>query len=336
MNAPGPYRIVGTRPLLACTILAGVFLAAAPFAASPGTLRLLTEMLVVLTMAHMWNLLAGYAGLLSIGHQGFVGIGAFGLFAISNHLSLSPILALPISIALCALIAAAVAPFLFRLRDAYFSVGIWVLAEIARLIVSDTAWLGGMLGLPLRMARNMNRDWFAIYTYWLASALALGLVVGIYLLLRSRLGLALMAVRDNERTAASVGIDVWRSRFLAFVLSAAGCGGAGAIFYMASFFVMPPQAFDVNWVVIMLFIVIVGGIGTLEGPFIGTLIYFVLRETFSQTGNWYLIIMGTVAVATMILAPRGIWGFVSARTGLEIFSVRRLVPGGRERTGKQR
>lgn len=314
------------RAIAIGVVAVGGLLALAPSWLDLGSLRLVAEILFVFTMAQMWNLLAGYVGVLSFGHQGFVGIGAYALFTLSNRLGWSPFLCLPLAFLVCALVAALIAPFLFRLRDAYFSIAIWVLAEILRIVVSQSKFLGSVYGLPLQMARSMDRTVFNDQCYWWAVGLAVGSVLLLLGLLRTRLGLSLMAVRDNEAAAASAGIDVWRSRFVAFVLSAAGCGLAGAAYYASNFHVEPGSGFDVNWVVTMLFIVIIGGIGTIEGPMIGTAVYFALRALFGEAGNWYLILMGAVAVAAMVAAPKGIWGTVSARIGLEIFSVRRIPP----------
>ncbi len=132
-------------------------------------------------------------------------------------------------------------------------------------------------------------------------------------LMRSRLGLALRAVRDNDLAAASLGVDVWRARFIAFVLSATLCGTAGGTYFMTTLYVDPNSGFDVNWMVVMLFIVVIGGIGTLEGPAVGTAIYFATRELLPLEGSWYMVLMGGVAVVTMLLAPHGIWGYLGPK-----------------------
>ncbi len=153
---------------------------------------------------------------------------------------------------------------------------------------------------------------------------------GVYVLMRSRLGLGLMTVRDNELAATSIGVDVWRNRLAAFVISAFGCGLAGATHFMSAMYVAPESAFDVNWVVAMMFIVIIGGIGTIEGPLIGTLLYFGLREFFAAwfavSGGWYLITMGVLAVVVMLVAPRGVWGWAREHLGWRGLSVQREAP----------
>ena len=156
------------------------------------------------------------------------------------------------------------------------------------------------------------------------------MVFGTYALLRSRVGLGLMTVRDNDVAAASIGVDVWRNRFIAFVIAAAGCGLAGAVSFTATLYVAPGFAFDPNWVVAMMIIVIIGGIGTLEGPILGVIIYFALRETltvvFGLSAGWYLIGLGMVAIAAILFEPDGLWPLVRGRLGGDWLSVRREPP----------
>ena len=315
---PGSARFAA----IACVVCVAA-LAVAPMVFSQGDLRLIIEILTVFTFAQSWNLLAGYAGLMSFGQHLFIGLGSYFVFQVSNQTGINPFLLLPFSFLFSALAAAAISPLVFRLRDAYFAIGIWVLAEVARLFVSQTPWLGAVSGLPLIATREMDRTLVANANYWFAAALAVISVFGFYLLLRSKLGLALMAVRDNEQTAAAVGIDVWWTRFFGFVIGSGMCGMAGAAYYMATFHVEPGAAFDANWVVVMLFIVIIGGVGTIEGPIIGTAVYFLFRAWFSGTGNLYLMLLGAAAVLTMIFASKGIWGIVQQRFAIELLSVRR-------------
>ena len=310
--------------------------ALAPSWLDAGWLRLLGEVLLMLAMAQMWNLLAGYTGLVSLGHQVFIGIGAYLLFDVSDRFDLHPYLLLPVAGLACAAVAAIVAPLLFRLRDAYFSVGMWVFAEIVYVLVSKARELGPASGIPLKSVRLVDVETFARFNFWIAAAIALAAVGGVVVLMRSRLGLGLMAVRDNELAATSIGIDVWRNRLVAFVISAFGCGIAGAAHFMSTMYVSPESSFDVNWVVGMMFIVIIGGIGTIEGPIVGTLIYFALREGFAAwagvSGSWYLVAMGLLAMVVMLVAPRGLWGWAREHLGWQGLSVRRQPPSMKEVT----
>ena len=314
----------------ALLVVAAAVLGLAPSFVDGGALRIFSEILLTLAIAQMWNLLAGYGGLVSMGHQAFIGVGAYLLFSVSDRANLSPYLLVPVAGVAAAVLAALVAPLMFRLRDAYFSIGMWVFAEIARLVVAGVPGLGGESGAPLASVRLVDAESFQKITYWIAAAIGLSSVVGVYALMRSSLGLGLMTVRDNELAATSVGVDVWRNRFIAFVISAFGCGMAGAANYMGTMFLSPDSAFDINWVVSVMFIVIIGGIGTIEGPLIGTVVYFGLREFFgnyfSMSGGWYLVAMGCVAIAVMLLAPRGLCGFARDRFQWRGFTVQRFPP----------
>lgn len=310
--------------------VAAALLAASPLLLGEGALRFATECLLILAMAQMWNLLAGYAGLVSFGHQVFVGIGAYGLFLLSDTYDLSPYWVLPVAPLACAVVAAIIALPLFRLREAYFSIAMWVFSEIIAALVMKATWLGGTGGLPLKASRLIDLDWFEPVMFWIAGTLALGSLVGLFILMRSGFGLGLMSVRDNDLAAMSVGVDVQRNRFIVFVLSAAGCGLAGAVSFLGNLYVSPAAAFDVNWVVYMMFIVMIGGIGTLEGPIIGTVIFFGLRELITDqlgiSAGWYLVALGTVAVVVMLWSPRGLWPPLRDRFGLKLLSIGRTAP----------
>ena len=322
MNARQVLAIV-----FAALVVAGAA-AIAPRFADAGVLRLCAEILLAICMAQMWNLLAGYTGLLSLGHQIFVGIGAYTLFEASQRLSVPPYWMLPLAGLAGAVAAALMAPALFRLRDAHFSIGLWVFSEIVCLVVSKTKALGSTAGRPLDLSNVADPESFQAIAFWIACATGIGALVGVYTLMRSRLGLALMTVRDNELAARSVGVDVWRVRFPAFIVSGFGCAFAGAAYYMGAMFVSPDSAFDVNWVVMMMFATLIGGVGSIEGPVIGVLIWFALRELLATwlglPGGWYLIGMGAVAMVVSVLAPRGLWGLAQSRWGWRGLSVRRV------------
>jgi branched-chain amino acid transport system permease protein len=312
--------------------LVALLLASAPLVLGEGALRFATECLLILSMAQMWNLLAGYAGLVSFGHQVFVGIGAYALFLVSDTLDISPYWALALAPIACAAVASVVALPLFRLREAYFSIAMWVFSEIIAALVMKASWLGGTSGLPLKSSRLLDLDWFEPVMFWVAAVLALGTIGGLFVLMRSSFGLGLMSVRDNDLAAMSVGVDVQRNRFIVFVLSSAGCGSAGAVSFLGNLYLSPAAAFDVNWVVYMMFIVMIGGIGTLEGPIIGTMIFFGLREVITDqlgfSAGWYLVALGTVGVTVMLWSPRGLWPPVRDRFGFQLLGVGRKAPSG--------
>jgi branched-chain amino acid transport system permease protein len=304
----------------------GVLLVAALAAGAillPEDRRLPMEICLVLAMAQGWNLVCGYTGLLSFGHQAFMGVGAYTLFLTVNTLGVTPPVGLAFSAVISALVAVVIALLLKGSRDAYFSIGIWVLADCLRLLVGQWEWAGSSQGIVLN-APGIDPSTFGDTVFWAALALVLATHFSIFGLLRTRFGLGLMAIRDNETAAASVGIAPGRSKTAAFVASAVICGLAGAIYYMSVLYVDPAGAFDIDWQIRILFIVIVGGVGTLEGPLIGTAIYFGLRELLQDQGGLFLILQGAIAALTMLFAPQGLWGLMQARSGWQLFPTKRV------------
>jgi branched-chain amino acid transport system permease protein len=145
-------------------------------------------------------------------------------------------------------------------------------------------------------------------------------------LLRGRLGLALMSVRDSEAAAAACGVSVYRAKLALWVIAGTITGLAGAVAYMNTLQVTPDASFSLNWTASAIFIAVLGGIGTFEGPIIGTILYFLLREIFAGYGSWYFIGLGSLAIATMVLAPGGVWEFLSRRWHWDLFGIRRDLP----------
>ncbi len=305
-------------------LLVLIILAAGPYWAGRADMRLMSEIFLYLALASLWNLMAGYAGLVSVGQQAFVGFGGYMLFALTIFGGLPPIVAIAGAAVLGSLIAIPVAMLIFRLRGAYFAIGTWVMAEVFRLSFAQVSSLGGGSGssLPVGIVRSMadGRAAREALSYWLALGIALVVIASVYLFLRSRQGLALTAIRDNELAAGSLGIDIWRTKFVVYIVTAGLTTMVGALIFLQKLRISPDAAFSVNdWTAFVIFIVVIGGIGTLEGPIIGTLIFFALRETLADLGSIYLIVLGVVAIIIMLKAPKGVWGLIRARFDLELF-----------------
>jgi branched-chain amino acid transport system permease protein len=341
--AEGRYRIEVATPRSRAFAIAGIvvmaLLVALPAFASRNLVDELIFVLTMLALAQYWNLLAGYAGLVSVGQQAFVGLGGYLLFALTVHAGIDPLLAILAAGVAAALLAVPTALVVFRLRGAHFAVGTWVVAEIYRLVFAQFKWLGGGTGtsLPPSVTNEVaGIQWVKaafgvstaaardIVTYWAALALAAGTVLFVYLVLRSRYGLALAAIRDSERAAESVGVDNFRTKLEVYIAVAAGTGLVGALIYLKKAYISPDTAFSLlDWTANVVFIVVIGGIGTIEGPIIGVLVFYVLQSNFAHRGTWYLILLGLFAIVTMLFAPKGIWGYLSERYGLVIFPIRR-------------
>ncbi|MFW2543737.1 branched-chain amino acid ABC transporter permease [Primorskyibacter sp. 2E107] len=304
--------------------IALVALIAAPWWAGRADMRLISELCLYLALASLWNLMAGYAGLVSVGQQAYVGLGGYVLFALTILAGIDPLVAIGLAGIAGALISVPVATLIFRLRGAYFAIGTWVIAEVFRLLFSQLSVLGGGSGtsLPAGIVKGLadSRDGREALSYWLALGAAVAVVAAVYLFLRSRKGLALTGIRDNELAAASLGIDIWRTKFLVYVVTSALTAMVGALIFLQTLRISPDAAFSVNdWTAFVIFIVVIGGIGTIEGPIIGTLIFFALRETLADLGTIYLLVLGLVAIVVMLKAPRGVWGLIRDRFDTDLF-----------------
>jgi branched-chain amino acid transport system permease protein len=313
---------------MAAFALGLLLLAAAPAWGGRDDLRLLAEIYAYVALASLWNLLAGYAGLVSVGQQAYVGLGAYVLFASTILAGIHPLLAVPVAGAVAAIVALPVAGLMFRLRGHYFAIGTWVVAEVFRLSASQISALGGGSGisLPASIVTAMapSRQLREFLIYWVALALMVAVLAAIVLLLRSRYGLALTAIRDNELAARSSGVDVTRTKLVVYILTALGTAMIGALIFLQKLRISPDTAFSVNdWTAFVIFITVIGGIGRVEGPIIGTIIFFLLRQTLADLGSLYLLMLGAVAIAVMLLAPKGIWGFLAGRFGWQLLPLER-------------
>lgn len=328
------FRIERFTPASRATaIIASLVLIAlvvAPWLTGRANIRLLGEMYSFLALATLWNLLAGYCGLVSVGQQAFVGFGGYMLFALAIFLGIDPLLAIVGAGVLGALIAAPIGALLFRLHGAYFAIGSWVFAEVLRLSFAQVSALGGGSGssLPTSVITGIasSREWREILIYWTGLALAVAALLFVIVLLRSKTGLALTGLRDSEIASESLGINPWLTKMTVYVSVAGLTTMVGAFIFLQKLRISPDAAFSVNdWTAFVIFIAVIGGIGTIEGPIIGTLVFFLLRETLADLGTTYLLVLGALAIVIMLKAPRGIWGMISERTGLSLVPIRRRV-----------
>jgi branched-chain amino acid transport system permease protein len=305
-----------------------IALAAAPAWGGRDDLRLLSELYSYVALASLWNLLAGFAGLVSVGQQAYVGLGAYFMFALTILFGMPAVFAIAAAGIIAALLAVPAAALLFRLRGHYFAIGTWIVAEVFRLLASQASVLGGGSGLSLpagivtSIAASRQEREFLLY--WIALALTLAVLGLIVLLLRSRYGLALKAIRDNELAARSSGIDVTAIKVAVYLVTALATGMIGALVFLQKLRISPDAAFSVNdWTAFVIFMTVIGGIGRIEGPIVGAIVFFILRQTLADLGTLYLLLLGAVAILTMLLAPKGIWGLIVDRLGWQVFPLER-------------
>lgn len=307
-----------------------VILIAAPWWAGRANMRLFGEIYSFIALASLWNLLAGYTGLVSVGQQAYVGFGGYMLFTLAMFFGLNPLMAIPIAGIISLIIALPIAPLLFRLKGSYFAIGTWVAAEVFRLGFAQVSALGGGSGtsLPASLVKNIasSRSLREMSVYWIALAIALGTVLLVIFIMRSKIGLALNAIRDSDSAAESLGVNINRIKLQIYALVAGMTGMVGAFIFLQKLRISPDAAFSVNdWTAYIIFIVVIGGLGTIEGPIIGTIIFFLLRGMLADLGTIYLLILGVFAIGVMLKMPKGIWGTFSNKTGIVLIPIRRNI-----------
>ncbi|WP_255572211.1 branched-chain amino acid ABC transporter permease [Celeribacter sp. PS-C1] len=324
-----------SRGITALVFLALVFV---PVIGSRAMVQDLFMVLTLLVLALNWNMLAGFAGLVSVGQQAFVGIGAYAMFGGVILWGWDPLPAILLGGVAAMFLSLPIAFFTFRLNGAYFAIGTWVSAEIVRLSVAQWKALGGGTGTSL--PKGTTKDMFGVpqikdllgvsssaaadaLTYWLALGLAVVTLLAGYVFLRSRMGLGLQAIRDNVEAARSVGVDPLRLKALVFVLSAFGTGLCGALLFIQITRVSPDAAFSVvDWTAFVIFITVIGGIGTLPGPVVGVLVFYILQRVLADYGTVYLIVLGLIGIVIMLFARKGLWGMFTEKTGIELLPLR--------------
>ena len=295
------------------------------FAVLPGVLGAgavdrLTALFIYVIMAAMWNALAGYGGLVSVGQQMFFGLGAYFTVRLAEA-DVDPFVAIAIAGLIVAVISYPLSLVMLRLKGGEFAIGMWVVSALTHLLVNLDGVIQGETGRSLISLNAYDAGSRRDIIYWLALVAMAGLLMGLFALLRSRTGAAIQAIRDNEDAAESLGIDVTGTKRLLFVLAAFGIGVAGALWLASATSFQPKTYFSVQWTAYMIFMVLVGGIGRFEGAILGAVIFFVIETWFGSLGVWYLIGLGVVALLFSLFLPRGLWGEIETRFGLSLMPV---------------
>lgn len=324
MTAPSAVRVERWTPSSIVATASGsaliVFLAAGPLFFNANLIDRLTIFFIYVILAAMWNALAGYGGLISVGQQAFFGLGAYAAVRLAN-LGFNPFLSLFASAILVGAISLPISTFMLRLRASEFAIGMWVIAELAHLLVNLDGLINGETGTSFIELNKYSAALRHTLIYWSALGAMVGLLGIVFLLLRSRVGVSIQSIRDSEDAAASIGVKVLATKRIVFVLAAAGAATAGALWVASAITFQPKTYFSVQWTAYMIFMVLVGGIGTFEGAIVGAVIFFLIETWFGAMGVWYLVGLGAMALLCAIFLPRGIWGAVEDRFGLRLLPV---------------
>jgi branched-chain amino acid transport system permease protein len=297
-----------------------VILAIVPYVAGGPAEQPLITLFTFIAMASLWNLLAGFSGLTSFGQHAYLGIGAYALYLVADH-GVNPFLGIVAAAVIAGLVSLPVSVLVLRLSGGYFAVATLVIAAVFQIIATLSPAVGGTTGVSIPGLAGYTKLLREAMIYWAALVVAVACVAGVYLLVRRSFGLDARAVGSDPVAAASTGVRVGRARRLAYFAAALGAGAVGALLALQTLYVEPNSVFNISYSVDMLFMVLIGGMGTIEGPIIGALVLFALQETLSGYGAWYLVIVGGLAVLATLLASRGLWGTASERWGWSLLPV---------------
>jgi len=268
------------------------------------------------TVAQGWNLVAGYTGQISLGQNAFFGLGAFTtallwFFAITHTgYWFDPVLMILSAITPAILAIIIGLPLLSRLRGDYFAFGTLGMGMIVSVIfLNGGSITGGSEGkllikvMPEGVVFNLRSHYYA------ALAVAVVATIVVYAMSHSRIGLALKAIREDEVSAASHGINVLKYKIIAFAVAAALAGLAGSIYTYYLLHPMPMNVFSMSWLFIPILMVVLGGTGTILGPWIGALIvYFIAWYGDKYFPGWHPVILGVIIILVMLFMPSGIMG----------------------------
>ena len=258
----------------------------------------------------MWNLLSGYCGLTSLCQPAFLGLGGYTLVIFTwNDLPVAAgiIGGAVVSVIFVLLISKAV----FRLRGIYFAIGTLVVPEALRVIFLNWRPVGDQIhgkgaGYMIKGIENLTMT----HIYWLAILVGLASIFIMRAILSSKMGMGLAATRDNDGAASSLGINIFKLKLIAFMISAFVTAIAGSIFFMYQGYISPSVGFSMKWTMTMMLATVVGGVSTEIGPIIGTIIVVFLHFVLARYAGVSLIIQGVLLIVIMLLAPNGVMGFV--------------------------
>ncbi len=273
-------------------------------------LNYLFTFFIYLALATMWNLLAGYTGLIMLCPHAFVGLAGYTM-AIGTWVGMPFQAGLIAGAAVAALFALIISYPVFRMKGIYFAIGTLILPEILKAWFNfwrpvGNAYQGMGAGYSVKGVAGVTLG----DTYWLALAIAAASIVVVYIILRTRLGLGLTAIRDNENTAASAGVNIFRLKLSSFLIAAFIMGLAGAAYFIFSPRIQPTGGFTISWLLLPLMATVIGGEGSEEGPIIGAAIVTFLRFLLADYGAWSLLIQGVILVLVVVLMPQGIAGLL--------------------------
>lgn len=301
--------------------VAVVVLGSLPFWGGDYIVNVLTLILMYMAIGQMWNLLAGYAGLVSLGAQAFIGLGGYSLAMISQVWKLPFLLGFLLAAVISVLFALIISVPIFGMKDVYFTIGTWLVAEALCVFFQAWGFVNYNVGYNITVARRLS----GAAMYYIGFGVGVIALVAVVIILRSKFGLGLMAMRDNESASEIRGVKLYKTKLICFLISSAITGVAGAALYLNLSYIKPTVGFGIDWTVSMVFITVIGGMGTIEGPIIGAIIFVILRQLLYNFSGFSMLILGVIAVVMILVAPKGIMGLINKKKEFDLFGVKRKV-----------
>lgn len=323
------FEGVAPRGLVLLAIC-GALLAVAPFLVSNYVLSVLIIVLYFAYVGQAWNLMIGFAGLLSLGHALFVGIGAYASAALFIHFGIGPWLGVFAAVALSAVMGCLIGylGFRFSIGGVYFALLTIAFAEFSGIIVDHTRWLGSTEGFFLPVSNRetvdlLNLRGSPVMFYYVILVLTAAALVLCRLLLNSKLGYYWQAIREDQEAAEASGVPLFRYRMIAVAISSGltGIGGVWYAFYYNNLF--PETTFSTAKSIELILGTVVGGVGTLIGPILGAFILTPLGEVLTGLTEGLKIdgikqfFWGLCVAAIVLFRPSGVWPWISGLLGLD-------------------
>ena len=286
---------------------------------STNLMRYLLQIFLYIALGQAWNLLSGFAGMTSLGQQLYIGLAGYAVAVATASLGLSPYAGIGLGIAAGILVSAALSLILFRMEGMYFAIATWIAAEAVEKVFLNTEYVGQGSGMTVRIVPYPSVTWI-----YLASILICCFsIASVCLVLHSRLGLGLMAMRDDPAAAQACGVNLVKARLSVYILAAVICALTGSLFFIHKGTIYPESGFSSGWTVSSVFICIIGGTGTIAGPAAGAVLYVLLGEFLAHYPGWSNIMLGAVTLLVIFFLPEGIAGFIHKKTGISLFTRRR-------------
>ncbi len=308
-----------TRGIVVLVLIALAYLLPFSPLGSENVLRVGLIVALYCTLGQMWNLMSGYAGMTSLGNQIFIGIAGYSVAVFATTFGLPFGWGILCGGVLSALMAIALSMLLFRMRGMYFAIATWVTAEALKIIFTSWTFVKQGAGMAIKIRPYPS----TMELYFFALTLAVLAIILVFIILNSRIGLGLTAMRDDADAASSVGVNLFSTKLFCFTVSAFVTGVAGALFYINQGSIFPTNGFGIQWTVAAVFIVIIGGIGTISGPILGAFIYVALSELLSKWPGYSMIVLGVIAILVILGMPNGVLGTLERKFGFELLSSRR-------------